>query len=240
MTTSGTYAFDVTRDQVIDAALRTLGVLSAGESPTTEDRTNCAFALNLILKNLPIETWLLWCYVDIAIPLVTSTESYTIGPTGDVVGIRPLRIAKAWMRDPNNNDIPMTQLARQDYDMLTPKNAPGIPVNYYYDPQLINGVLHTWPVINEAGYTMYISVQRTIQDVASTGAASTETFDLPQEWFQPLRWMLADELSHEYVLNLQKVDMIHSRAEMWKEKMANYSREEEAVYFTPQFQGGGY
>lgn len=236
MTTSSTYTFDVSSDDVCKAALRSLGVIGTGETPGTEDYTNCRFALNLILKSLPIETWLLWCYNDIAVPLVSGTASYTLGPTGTVVGVRPNRIAKAWMRDANNNDIPMVQLARTDYEMLTPKDTPGIPVNYYYDPQLTNGVLYTWPVINDSGYTMYVSNQRTIQDI-TTG---TQTFDLPQEWFQPLRWMLADELSHEYVLNLQKVEFIKARADMWREKMSNYTREEPGVYFTPNFQGVGY
>ena len=59
MSSSGTYALDVTRDQIIEASLRTLGVIGSGETATTEARTNCAFALNLLLKTLPIETWLL-------------------------------------------------------------------------------------------------------------------------------------------------------------------------------------
>lgn len=243
MATSGTYAFDVTRDQVIEAALRSLGVIGAGETATAEDRTNAAFALNLIMKSLPIETWLLWCYQDIAVPLVSGTASYTLGPTGTVVGVRPLRIAKGWMRNTNVTppiDTPMEQLARADYDMLSPKATPGIPVNFYYDPQLTNGVLYTWPVINESGYTMYVSNQRTLQDISPTSSASAETFDLPQEWFQPLRWILADELSHEYTVNLQKVQMIQARAAEWRDKMANYSREEPGVYFTPNFQGMGY
>ena len=240
MATSGTYALDVTRDQIIEASLRTLGVIGSGETATTEDRTNCAFALNLLLKTLPIETWLLWCYNDVAVPLTSGTSTYTIGPTGDVVGIRPLRIAKGWMRNTNvtpNVDQPMTQLARADYDMLTPKQTPGIPVNFYYDPQLTNGVLYTWPVINQSGYTAYLSCQRTIQDISISDG--TQNFDLPQEWFLPLSAMLAGEICMKYVLNLQKVGMIKQEAEAWREKMSNYSREEAPVNFTPNFQGMG-
>ena len=240
MTTSGTFSFSVTRDDIITDALATCGVLDAGETLTSADRTRAAFTLNLILKALPIETWLLWCYNDITVPMVAGTASYTLGPSGTVVGVRPNRIAKAWLRDANNNDIPMTQLSRNDYEMLTPKDTPGIPVNYYYDPQLTNGVLYIWPVINDATYTMYVSNQRTIEDIASTSAASTQNFDLPQEWFLPLSWMLADQLSMKYSLNLQKVQMIRQEAEMWRDKMSNYTREEPGIYFTPNFQGIGY
>jgi hypothetical protein len=243
MTTSGLYQFNATRDQIIDSALRTLGVNSQGEATGTDDRTNLAFALNLIIKALPIETWLLWAYIDLQVPLVSGTSTYTLGPSGTVVGIRPNRIARAWMRNTNNSpatDVPMQQLARSDYDMLTPKQTPGIPVNYYYDPQLTNGVLYTWPVISDAGYTMILSCQRTLQDVASIGSASIETFDIPQEWLLPLKWFLCDEVSHEYSLNLQKVQFIKARADEWREKIVNYTREEEGIYFTPNFQGLGY
>lgn len=240
MATSGTYAFNATRDQIIDATLRILGVSSTGESSGSEDRTNLSFALNLIIKALPMETWLLWSYVQLAIPLVSGTASYTLGPTGTVVGVRPQRIANAYLRNTNvtpNTDIPMTPLARSDYDMLTPKTTEGIPVNFYYDPQLINGTFTIWPVINTTGYTVYANIQRTLQDVASTSAASVETFDIPQEWLMPLKWMLADEVSHEYSLNLQKVQYIKARADEWREKAVNYTREEPGIYFTPNFQG---
>jgi len=238
MSTSGLYNFTVTRDEIITDALATCGVIDAGETITTSDKTRCTFVLNMILKSLPIETWLLWCYTDVAVTLVSGTSTYTIGPSGTVVGVRPLRIAKAWMRNTNVDpatDTPMVQLARADYDMLTPKQTPGIPVNYYYDPQLTNGSLYTWPVINETGYVMYLSCQRTIQDISA--ADGTQNFDIPQEWFLPLSAILAAEVCMKYVVNLQKVQMIKQEAEMWKEKMANYSREEEGIYFTPNFQG---
>lgn len=241
MATSGTYTFNVTRDDIITDALATCGVVDATETINASDKSRCTFVLNMILKSLPIETWLLWCYNDVAVPLVSGTSTYTIGPSGTVTGVRPLRIAKGWMRNTNvtpNIDTPMVQLARADYDMLTPKQTPGIPVNFYYDPQLTNGVLYTWPVIDQSGYTMYISNQRTIQDISTSDG--TQNFDIPQEWFLPLSAILAGEVCMKYVVNLQKVQMIKQEAEMWKEKMANYSREEEGIYFTPNFQGVGY
>ena len=241
MATSGTETFTVTRDEIFTDALQICGVLNGSEAIGANDITTCSRTLNMLLKNLPIDTWLLWCYINIEVPLVVATSSYTIGPTGTVVANRPLRIAKAWLRNTNNSpstDVPITQLARQDYQMLTPKESPGIPVNYYYDPQLTNGVLTTWPVLNTSGYSVFISVQRTIQDISAS--VGTQNFDLPQEWFLPLSWMLADQISMKYCNNLQKIGMIREEAKTWREKMANYSREEEGVYFTPNFQGGGY
>ena len=242
MATSGTYVFTVTRDEIITDALATCGVIDGTETINTSDKTRCTFTLNMILKSIPIDTWLLWCYNDITVPLVSGTSTYTLGPTGTVAGIRPLRVATAWLRNTNISpatDVIVEQLARRDFEMLSPKQTPGIPVNFYYNPTLDNGVLETWPVINMAGYELILSNQRTIQDISAVDG--TQNFDLPQEWFLPLSMMLAAEICMKYSLNLQKVQMIKQEAAQWREKMADWSREEPSAYFTPNFQGrGGY
>ena len=232
MTTSGTTTFTVTRDDIIKAALRSLGVIATGETPQNEDYTNCAFALNLILKTLAADGYLLWCYVNVTVPLTSGTASYTLGPSGATVTTnRPIRLASAFLRDPDSNDVEVEVLSKSDYNMMTPKTQAGIPSSVYYDPTLDKGTLYVWPVINETGYNLIVTVQRQVEDIV-TGTSSTQNFDLPQEWFQPLRWMLAKEIGPEYAVNLPKLQMIEARANEWEEKIANFTREEASVYFT--------
>ena len=47
--TSGTTTFSITRDDIIKAALRKIGVVAQGETPTTDQITEAAFALNLMV-----------------------------------------------------------------------------------------------------------------------------------------------------------------------------------------------
>jgi hypothetical protein len=48
---SGSIDFTLTRDTCIKEALQQLGVLGAGESPTSDDLTDCGVTLNLMLKS---------------------------------------------------------------------------------------------------------------------------------------------------------------------------------------------
>ena len=48
MATSGTTTFTVTRDQIIEAALRSLAVLEEGATPGPNALENASFSLNLI------------------------------------------------------------------------------------------------------------------------------------------------------------------------------------------------
>ncbi len=81
MTTTGISNFSVTRDQVIQAALRTLQELGAGETASAEDYTNCNQALNIMIKSWQKKGAALWVYDEIEIPMVSGITTYPIGPT---------------------------------------------------------------------------------------------------------------------------------------------------------------
>lgn len=233
MTTSGTAVFTVNRDDICKAAMRSLKKIAIGEAPQTEDYTNLQFALNLILKSLDAEGYLVWLYQTISFPLTATTPSYTIAEAlgSQVVNYRPVRIASAYRRDASTppNDVPMTQLSRQEFEQLTPKAAQGYPTNYYYDPQLASGGFFIWPIPQDSTQTARLLIQRPVQDIT----ASTQNFDVSQEWFLPLRWMLVDEVAEEYELDDASIKRYSARAKFWREKMADFSREEASVMFQP-------
>lgn len=243
-TTSGTAAFLVTRDDIIKAALRKLRVIGIGETPTTEDYTNLAFALNMLLKELDTEGYLSWVYQTIAIPFVASQTTYTIAEAGtpDFTGYRPVKIAHVWRRDGSTPpiDTPMSPLSRQQYDQMTPKAQTGVPTNWYYDPQLGNTVggatslptVYVWPTPLDTTYTMYLCIQRPIQDIATTNP-STQNFDVTQEWFRTLQWMLADEVSHDYEVDLATLQDIRSVANGLRKKLADFSQEDASIILQP-------
>jgi hypothetical protein len=245
MTTSGTTSFIVSRDDIIKAALQQIVALKGGATLSSNDNTIASFGLNMIIKNLAIKGWLLWCYQNASNTLAVGTQSYDIGPANGVGTFnvaRPLRIAQAWRQDANNLRTPLIQLARNDFYMLSPSDQVGIPTNFYYDPKVLAsstatavpnvGTISIWPVTNVTGYTLYISYQRPIQDIDATGSSSSQNFDLPQEWFLPLTYALAAYLGPIYSVNLSKVNMLQQRADQYIEEVANFSREESSVYFT--------
>ena len=71
MTTSGTSTFSVTRDEIIKSSLRTLGVIGVGETPITEDYTNCSEALNIMIKSWAKKGFPLWVYNSVQVTMLT-------------------------------------------------------------------------------------------------------------------------------------------------------------------------
>jgi hypothetical protein len=101
MAVSGTTTFTVTRDQIIESALRSLAVLEEGAQPSATTIENSSFSLNLILKKWQSEGIKLWTVVEYVIPLVNSQTAYTIGPSSnyDLNADKPLRVIQAFLRN---------------------------------------------------------------------------------------------------------------------------------------------
>mgnify|MGYP001592532919 CR=1 FL=1 len=72
--------FAVTRDQVINSALRKLGVLSDAQTAGTNDLTNCAHAVNIMLKQWEQKGYKGGVYVTITFPFVIGHRCATVAP----------------------------------------------------------------------------------------------------------------------------------------------------------------
>lgn len=77
-----TNTFTVTRDDVIKASLRVLGVLGEGEQPTTEDYLNCTLALNMMIKNWAVKGAALWAIDTTKIHMIKDIDTYPLGVDG--------------------------------------------------------------------------------------------------------------------------------------------------------------
>jgi hypothetical protein len=228
MAVSSTNTFTVTRNDIIDSALRTLGVIGIGETPTTEDYTNCSQALNIMIKSWSKKGYPLWVVSTQTINLVDGTASYNLGT-------RPVRIFGAYIRNTDNHDTQLRLISNQEYDDLGNKTTEGTPNQIYYDNQLAAGTVYVYPVpdATSADYTIYVEAQRMFYDMS----ASTDNFDFPQEWFQAIKWGLAAEIAVEYGVDIQLVSYYEAKSQAYIEDSFNFSVEEPSVYFTVNMQG---
>lgn len=165
-----------------------------------------------------------WCQKQGVLPLTADTNSYTLGPGGDLNIARPLNITQAWLRDTNttpNMDIPVLVKGREEYNLLSGKTVPGSPNLVFYDPQYdlpgsnsgasAKGKLYVWPVPTAAlatQYDLYFTYTRPIQDFSAT----SDTLDFPQEWYDAIRWNLALSLAPSYEVPVMKWDRIKAMA----------------------------
>lgn len=233
MATSGTYSFTETRDGIINSALRSVGAFGAGDVAPAPDITNCAEALNIIIKAMVMRGMPLWCVQTVVIPTIAGQATYSLGTVspapGTNTGLRPLRILDAFLRSSTGNDVMLTVTSRWDYDTLGQKAQPGVPNQLYYDAQLGNGLVSLYDVPVDTTNTIYLSIQRQIQDVN----VGTDNLDFPQEAFQMLKWALVDEIGLEYGATAGTLQIAAMKAKGYVEEFMAWNQEYASVFFTP-------
>ena len=242
MATSGQInTVTVTALEFITDALEDLRVVMDGQTPTTGDVTKGLRKLNFAVKKWAIKGWYLWVRDWIQIPMMANQFRYTIGPTGDVVTYRPLRaFPGSFIRETcgvqTPNDVPLTILSRVEYDYMSQKGTLGVPNSFYYDPQMApspftaydpansNGVLYVWTAPSDLTRTVFLDVQRPIQDIT----VLTQTFDLPLEWYEALTKNLAADMADAYEIPENRIGRIKAEAKMALEEIADWSDQENA------------
>lgn len=230
MTTSGVTTFNVTRDQLITSALRMIGAVAQGETPTSTQITEAAEALNMMVKAWEADGMPLWGIAETSITLVAGTNKYQIG-IGKTVDIpKPLKVIQAWNRDNTSKvDIPMRILTKQEYNILGNKTTSGNPIQMYYQPMLNYGDLYVFPTpatVDATNNKVYIVYQRPFEDFLVTG----DNPDFPQEWLDALKYGLAARLAAEYGLSTEQRMLLQKEAKEVKDLALSFGTEEGSLY----------
>lgn len=78
---ASSFGLTFTRNDLIKAALRALGVIGQTQNPSPEDYTFCSEALNLMIKSWVNKGATLWKIQEISVPMVSGIALYPVGPT---------------------------------------------------------------------------------------------------------------------------------------------------------------
>jgi hypothetical protein len=95
-------------------------------------------------------------------------------------------------------EIPLARMNRDDYTNLPNKAfQSNRPLQYWFDRQVNNPIMHMWPVPNEAATVCQIVVwrQRYIMDVGTM----TQDVEVPQRWLEAIVAGLAAKMALELV-----------------------------------------
>lgn len=231
MSTSGTTTYNITRDQLIAGALRLIGGISQGGTPTSAQVTEAAEALNLMVKAWEADGMPLWGLTEYQMTLTAGVSTYQLGIGKTIAIAKPLKVLQAWNRNTSSSvDIPMKVLTKQEYNALGNKTSSGNPVQFYYNPLLSYGELHVFPVpsaTDASGNTINLVYQRPFEDFVATG----DNPDFPQEWMEALKYGLAVRLAPEYGLPVQERQILSQEAKSIKDLALSFGVEEGSVYF---------
>ena len=182
-------------DQIV-GAMRLLGVLAEGETPSAETANDALFALRQMIDSWDTERLSVFSTQDQVFSWPSGERTRTLGPTGDFVGLRPVLLDDAtYFRDPQTNvSYGIKFINQQQYDGIAVKT-----VTSTY-PQVIFTNM-TYPDIEMVIYPVplrllewhFISVEKLTQPAL----LSTE-MSFPPGYLRAFRYNLACELAPEF------------------------------------------
>lgn len=242
--TVGTLSFYPTANTILNAAMRLIRAYDSAQTPGAQQTTDALEALNFLLTSWQTLGLQLWCIKTSAAQTpVLSQTVYTVGTGGGIAIARPLQIIKAYLRDTTDDtDVILNPLAASQYASITNKTVTGTPNSYYYDAAY--GVdttnfgatskanLFLWPAADANTVStkrLYLVYQRPFIDFDLVG----DSIDMPQEWFNALKWNLAAQIMPEYGLPFMDQDRIRSQAKYELEQCLGWDAEKTSLTISP-------
>lgn len=182
-----------TVQNILDRSVRLIGELNSGESLTVQETADALVTLNAMLDSWRNDKLMCFAIRDESITLSSGNQTRTIGPTGNLVSDRPIKIDTAYIVYSNtSSDVRILQA--DEYAAITTKlDTSTYPLSLYYEPDIPNGTLYLYPIPN-ASSVLHILTWTPVLAFAS--AATTVT--LPPGWEEAMATNLALAVSAEY------------------------------------------
>ena len=180
----------------INRALRLLGVLAEGETPSAAVSQDALVALNQMLDSWNTERLSVFSTQDQTFLWPTSTISRTLGPTGNFVGNRPILLDDStYFRDPSTNvSFGVKLINQQQYNGIAVKTVTSTyPQVLWINMTYPNIEMYIYPVPTRLLEWHFISVQELTQP-----ATLATQFALPPGYLRAFVYNLAMELGPEF------------------------------------------
>jgi hypothetical protein len=226
-----------TRDDIIKRALRLVGGLGQGETPTASQVSEAAVALNMLVKHLTNKGMNLWRREEITITPVASQQAYTIVPGGTIDQNRPVKIYSVDRYNTSSGiSIGLIALSQSDFNSVNTGNVTSTPSQYWFEPLRTSSKIHLYP-IPDASFVAAETIKVYYQAPLMEFALSTSNPDVPLEFYDLLVYGLAHRLSIEYgVERFLREAIRRDFIEIMNEALS-YNAEDESIYFQPDRQG---
>jgi hypothetical protein len=216
----------LTRNQIIEAALRKLAVLAEGQTPSAQNYTDAQISLNMTLSQFRTLGMPLWTRMEYT--FLPTAASYSIG-TGQTLNTPyPVKLLQAY-RTESNTRVEMNIVNKEEYNIL-PASSTGTPIKISYQPNINSGVVYLWPT-PPATNTAYVTLVY-LRSVQYTSLA-TDTIDMPEEWYMALVLALAVSLAPEWGIPLPDRQWLEKQAEKALEAAAGVGQDVGSFFVQP-------
>jgi len=239
MSTSNTYTWTSTRDQIISNAFRKINALGDYETLTGDNRLTAGInAINPVIKNLMAKGMPVWAITEttVAFSNFSTALPVSIGIGQTINSVAPLKVIQALRKDDLTGiDVPMNIYTYEDYEILSNKTATGAPVHIFYQPLRNTGNIKVWP-LPDTGYwqvngSLYMRYHRPYQDMT----ASTDELDFPVEWHLPVTYALAYSLAPEYGVDMGNRQQLFNDMQYYINEALSFGTEEGSIYLQPRY-----
>lgn len=177
---------------LITGALRLLGVIESGETPSDDELDDGLESVNAMLDSWRNDDLMCYALQEESLTLADGDASYTVGSGGDLDTTRPVSIEAAWIVD---SDISYTVVIITDleYAAIPDKTTEADwPDRLVYRPTMATGTIVVYPVPN-ATRTLKLLTR-----VPLTALTLADTVSLPPGWERAIKHNLAVEIAPEY------------------------------------------
>lgn len=184
-----------TAADIIKGALKDIGAIAAGETPSAGEIADGLESLNELMNSWSADGFVIFEEKREEFTLVGGTGQYAIGSGATFDTVRPLFVKGAGVKVSGNDaELPIEIVGLQKWQGIVVKTTQSeIPRALWYNPTYPNGEINLWPVPSAANTLILYSMKP-----VTTFALSTTDFSLPPGYFRALRKNLAVELSPEY------------------------------------------
>jgi len=135
-----------TGQTIVNRALRLLGVIASGETPTADESADALTAINSMLDSWRNDRLMAYALQNETLSMVASQSSYTVGTGGDLNTTRPVSIEGAFMRE-GGIDYPVRIIDAEEFNSIPDKTSTSNLVHLvYYEGTMATGTLKVWPV----------------------------------------------------------------------------------------------
>ncbi len=184
-----------TAGEQINRALRLLGILAEGETPSASMSNDALMAMNQMIESWNTERLSVFCTQDQVFSWPSSQIKRTLGPTGDFVGNRPVLFDDAtYFKAPNGVSYGIKFINQQQYDGIAVKN-----VTSTY-PQVIFANM-TYPTVEMYVYPMPTQVLEwhfvSVQELDQPATLDTQ-LNFPPGYLRAFTYNLAMEFAPEF------------------------------------------
>ena len=202
-----------TANDQINGALRVLGILAEGETPSAATSQDALAALNQMIDSWNTERLSVFNTQDQTYSWTPGLKTQTLGPSGDFIGNRPIMIDDStYFRDPANGiSFGIKLINQQQYDGIAVKTVTSTyPQVMWINMEYPNITMTIYPVPTKVLEWHFISVD----ELMSVPSLSTNIL-MPPGYLRAFKYNLACEIANEFGIepppNVARIAMTSKR-----------------------------